>query len=118
MLLDNSTGTEYTASGISTLSVSGNAVKLLLTSGFTSYIATADISEGDTTLYSTLAFQIKSANAYEIARTVTGSPNATVTVQGVSRDFSSRTFALKSLTADMKLKQSSILQFPFLKNYF
>ncbi len=99
-------GTEYSASGISTLSVNGNRVKLLLTSGFTSYLATVDLCEGNATLYSTLAFQIESANAYAIVRSVTGSPNATVTVQGVG--YAEDTFYVP-LTVDHR---SVILVYP------
>ncbi len=103
---DDSTGTEITASGISTIDVSDNTVKLLVTSGFASYTAMADLSAGDTTLHSNLAFQINNANAYELARTVTGSPNATVTVQGVG--YGDDTFYVP-LTVD---NRSVILVYP------
>ncbi|MBE6985078.1 MAG: hypothetical protein E7434_05615 [Ruminococcaceae bacterium] len=103
---NDSNGTEFSASGISTLDVSGNTVKLLLTSGFSSYIAMADLNAGNTVLSSALAFQINSANAYSLARTLTRSPNATVTVQGVG--YSDDTFYVP-LTVDHR---SVILLYP------
>ncbi len=79
---NDSAGTALVCSGLSTYSVNGNSVELLLVLEGTHYLTTLDVTSSNRILIARFAFSINMAQLKSLAREISNAPQGTITIQG------------------------------------